>query len=61
MVTGCLLGKRTRQLRFNCPFRFLLVHGSCVEFHNETACGTLSLLSLAVAKLHRKTGAKFVP
>ena len=55
------VGKRARQLRFNGQFRFLLVHGSCVEFHNETAFGTRSLRSLAIAKLHRKNGANFVP
>ena len=61
MLTGCLLGKRARQLRFNGQSRFLLVHGCCVEFHSETAFGTRSILSLAIAKLHRKTGSKFVP
>ena len=36
ILTGCLLGKWARQLRFNGQFRFCLrVHGCCVEFHNE--------------------------
>ena len=62
ILTGCLLGKWARQLRFNGQFSFCLrVHGCCVEFHDGTVLGTQSLPSLVFAKLDRKTEAKFLP
>ena len=62
ILTGCLLGKWAKQLRFNGQFRFCLrVHRCCVEFHNGSVLVMQSLPSLVCAKLDRKTEAKFLP
>ena len=66
ILTGCLLGKWARQLRFNGQFRFCLrVHGCCVEFRNGTVLGRNHFfrwfLRSWIGKLRPSSSPKSVP